>query len=462
MKFEDEERGLPEALPSPTPQTDRLGATSSSAHGEQDAGSITTPLDQLPRQANGRLRAEVFEPLTREDFLEALDDLDRGVEHPFSDPTTYEVVHEGRRYPPKAVFGLAASRFLSQTVKPSDFSAGENEPCFRILRDRGFEIERITPTNQADLSGFIGPIDGVQVGDHFASYAEMMKAGVHGVSTQGIWSRKGVGVGSIVLNGGYPDDQDHGDVILYTGAGGQNSTTKKQERDQRLDLGQNAVLELNRELGLPVRVIRGWKSEGENSPESGYRYDGLYSVAKSWVGPGSAPDTKSFKMVTFELVRMEDSGTVHKEPEETERSPRTKRSSTNAEANKAVERRAVDVAIAYFQDQLGYDVEDVGVPGSPYDLVAISADEQLRIEVKGRASTTETVDLTHGEVDAACAYDDAVLAVVDGINVQFTEGKFIASGGRLRVWLRWTPKSQDLKPTTFRYSMKGDPDFEQS
>ncbi len=422
----------------------------------------TAPIDQLPRQATGRLRAEVFEPLTRDHLLAALDDLDRGIEHAFSAPTTYEVVHEGRRYPPKAVFGLAASRLLGQPLNPSDFSAGEGEPCFRILRDRGFVIDPIAPANQQDLSGFIGPIEGVQVGDHFASFAEMMKAGVHGVTTQGIWSRKGVGVGSIVLNGGYPDDQDHGDVILYTGSGGQNSTTKKQERDQRLDQGQNAVLELNRELGLPVRVIRGWKGESDRSPKSGYRYDGLYRVAKSWVGPGSAPDTKSFKMVTFHLVRIEDPGPRAKKPDVTKRTRRDDSAKVDPEANKAVERRAVDVAVAYFRDQLGYEVEDVGVPGSPYDLVAINADEQLRIEVKGRTSTTDTVNLTHGEVDAACAYDDAVLAVVDGINVEFREAKFIASGGRLRVWLRWTPESQDLKPTTFRYSMNGDPDFEQS
>ena len=151
-----------------------------------------------------------------------------------------------------------------------------------------------------DLSGRHGSIEGVQGGDHFHSYEEMMKAGVHGVSTQGIWSRKGVGVGSIVLNGGYPDDQDHGDVILYTGAGGQNKATKKQEQDQRLDQGQNAALELNRELSLPVRVIRGWKGEGDSSPESGYRYDGLYLVTKAELTrlPGAR-----FKTAMFTLQR---------------------------------------------------------------------------------------------------------------------------------------------------------------
>jgi hypothetical protein len=43
--------------------------------------------------------------LTRQDVLQALADLDAGLVHPFSSPTGYELVHEGRRYAPKAVIG---------------------------------------------------------------------------------------------------------------------------------------------------------------------------------------------------------------------------------------------------------------------------------------------------------------------------------------------------------------------
>jgi hypothetical protein len=45
--------------------------------------------------------------LTTEHILLALADLDAGIEHPFGLPTVYELVHEGRRCPPKAVIGLA-------------------------------------------------------------------------------------------------------------------------------------------------------------------------------------------------------------------------------------------------------------------------------------------------------------------------------------------------------------------
>ena len=45
--------------------------------------------------------------LTREHVLRALADLDAGIDHPFGAPTGYELVHDGKRYPPKAVIGLA-------------------------------------------------------------------------------------------------------------------------------------------------------------------------------------------------------------------------------------------------------------------------------------------------------------------------------------------------------------------
>ncbi len=41
--------------------------------------------------------------LKREHVLQALADLDAGLDHPFAPPTRYELVHKGKHYPPKAV-----------------------------------------------------------------------------------------------------------------------------------------------------------------------------------------------------------------------------------------------------------------------------------------------------------------------------------------------------------------------
>jgi 5-methylcytosine-specific restriction enzyme A len=46
--------------------------------------------------------------IQRSDILFAFDAIDNSLEHSFADSTVYDVLHDGRRYPPKAVVGLAA------------------------------------------------------------------------------------------------------------------------------------------------------------------------------------------------------------------------------------------------------------------------------------------------------------------------------------------------------------------
>ena len=40
------------------------------------------------------------------------------------------------------------------------------------------------------------------------------------------------------------------------------------------------------ETRKPVRVIRGFKLDSPYAPLEGYRYDGLYTVEKAWMGKG--------------------------------------------------------------------------------------------------------------------------------------------------------------------------------
>lgn len=81
--------------------------------------------------------------LSREHILQALADLDAGVEHPFGSPTGYELVHEGRRYPPKAVIGLACRSLLGRILRPEEFSGGEAPGQANVvLRELGFTVVR--------------------------------------------------------------------------------------------------------------------------------------------------------------------------------------------------------------------------------------------------------------------------------------------------------------------------------
>jgi hypothetical protein len=81
--------------------------------------------------------------LTRTHVLYALADLDTGVDHPFGQPTGYELVHEGKRYPPKAVIGLACRYSLGRILLPEEFSGGEapGQANF-VLRKLGFTVVR--------------------------------------------------------------------------------------------------------------------------------------------------------------------------------------------------------------------------------------------------------------------------------------------------------------------------------
>ncbi|MCW9034710.1 MAG: HNH endonuclease [Rhodospirillales bacterium] len=119
-----------------------------------------------------------------------------------------------------------------------------------------------------------GEPEGIKVGQLFDSRRDLANAGVHKPFMSGIWGAQG-GAYSIVLSGGYEDDIDELDYILYTGQGGQDTPGGKQVADQEFIKG-NRGLQLSCQYSLPVRVTRGHQIK--NGPQTGYRYDGLYYV----------------------------------------------------------------------------------------------------------------------------------------------------------------------------------------
>lgn len=76
--------------------------------------------------------------IAAEQVLRVLADLDAGIEHPFGPPTGSELVHRGRRYPPKAVVGHAGL-----ILQPEEFSGGEAPgQTNNVLRELGFTVEK--------------------------------------------------------------------------------------------------------------------------------------------------------------------------------------------------------------------------------------------------------------------------------------------------------------------------------
>lgn len=132
-----------------------------------------------------------------------------------------------------------------------------------------------------------GHIPGYPVGSVFVSRSDLSQAGIHHPTRSGIAGSAEDGATSIVLSGGYEDDEDWGDEILYTGQGGRDRDSGRQVRHQVLSRA-NLALAKSRLHGLPVRVIRGARHISPYSPKSGYRYDGLYRVEDYWLEGGKS------------------------------------------------------------------------------------------------------------------------------------------------------------------------------
>lgn len=60
----------------------------------------------------------------------------------FGPSTSFDLITSAGRLPPKAVFGLAASKVLAREVLPEHFAGGRGTVCFRILRSFGYKIVR--------------------------------------------------------------------------------------------------------------------------------------------------------------------------------------------------------------------------------------------------------------------------------------------------------------------------------
>ncbi|XAR62705.1 Histone-lysine N-methyltransferase [Bertholletia excelsa] len=167
-----------------------------------------------------------------------------------------------------------------------------------VMKDRGLWLNRD--------KRIVGSIPGVKIGDVFFFRMELCVVGLHGQCQAGIdylpgsKSSNGEPIAtSVIVSGGYEDDEDAGDIIIYTGHGGQDKYAR-QCVHQKLE-GGNLALERSMHYGIEVRVIRGFKYEGSASGKV-YVYDGLYKIIDTWFDVGKS----GFGVFKYKLVRIED------------------------------------------------------------------------------------------------------------------------------------------------------------
>ena len=95
-----------------------------------------------------------------------------------------------------------------------------------------------------------GEIEGIAAGTEFANRAELSASGIHRPTQAGICGSSTKGADSIVVSGGYEDDEDYGDYLIYGGQAGFDPNTKQQNEDAALSRG-NLALVVSYNKGLP-------------------------------------------------------------------------------------------------------------------------------------------------------------------------------------------------------------------
>jgi hypothetical protein len=84
----------------------------------------------------------------RDDVVHAIEEYDRlgperfFSEHGFARTTTYELVWDERRYPPKAILGTAYEFATGQRLASGDFEGGKSG-AVKVLGELGFDIQAI-------------------------------------------------------------------------------------------------------------------------------------------------------------------------------------------------------------------------------------------------------------------------------------------------------------------------------
>ncbi|MFT7158013.1 MAG: hypothetical protein ACI8Q1_003039, partial [Parvicella sp.] len=84
--------------------------------------------------------SEIPQNITREDLLQAIDRIDKESIPTNAHSSTYDVIHEGKPYPPKLVVSWANAFANGEELDRNSFNGGKDTACFKLLEREGFKI----------------------------------------------------------------------------------------------------------------------------------------------------------------------------------------------------------------------------------------------------------------------------------------------------------------------------------
>jgi hypothetical protein len=406
-----------------------------------DGTAVSEGFSTADRMAQVR---NVLRNITAQHVEQAIRDIDAEVEHSYGAPTGYELLHNGKRYPPKAVVGLAASRLLGWSVLPQDFSSGKaGSQAVGILEMLGFTVvEKAEEARERRYWAFCANPKMYRVEeavqeretDTWTTKGKPVREGDRAL----IWKGKG-------------RDDERGVVALaevltdpepLSGANNPYWVTAPGE-DQ---LEERVRIRYIKPGGLPI-----WCTESRGgflndlsvsrarggtvfavTPE---QWEALVQVAGGW--PEDAPEVQDARDAVAERAGRRGSRQGFR---------------LTPELRRAVELHAMQRARLFYEEE-GWHVEDVSASQS-YDLRCTRAgNEELHVEVKGTVSRGAEVLLTPNEVEhARAAYPNVALFIV--ANIQVADPQAVVSevhGGEVKVVSPWRIADGCLMPVGFSY-----------
>lgn len=118
---------------------------------------METKQTQIKKGMTGRILglSRLLAQMARQDVLDVIENfsLAAASDHGFADSTDFDLIHEGLRYPPKAVLGMAAARVVGRPLTSDEFTGGEKSVCFKVLERLGFEIKSKVPVSPSIIGG---------------------------------------------------------------------------------------------------------------------------------------------------------------------------------------------------------------------------------------------------------------------------------------------------------------------
>ncbi|XP_028766693.1 histone-lysine N-methyltransferase, H3 lysine-9 specific SUVH1-like [Neltuma alba] len=288
LSHQNPQNQIPRAVPISTIRTP--SSTNEMHGGEREGSSSQAKKKKKGKQDGGSASADVDEDKVVDDILKSIN------------PLVLDTLHQPDSGKDSVAYTLMIYEILRRKIAQIE-EAKEGDGVVVKRSDLRAGTVMLSKGLRTNKERRVGTVPGVQVGDIFYFRMELCVVGLHAPSMSGI-DYMGVKVSqedeplaiSVISSGGYEDNVDDGDVLIYSGQGG--ACQSKEKSDQKLERG-NLALEKSLHRGNEVRVTRGLK-ESMNSRTKVYVYDGLYKIQESWVEKGKS----GFNVFKYRLVRL--------------------------------------------------------------------------------------------------------------------------------------------------------------